>query len=49
MKKLAQKAGFIVEDGQIDWASDYTKELKRFKKLVVKSTTKKLKRKLKIK
>ena len=51
--KLAKKAGFIFwgdephgpGSGHIDWSSDYSKELKKFAKLVAKETKKKNKNK----
>ena len=51
--KLAKKAGFIFwgdephgpGSGHIDWSSDYSKELKKFAKLVAKETKKQNKNK----
>jgi hypothetical protein len=34
--ELVEQAGFIVEDGVIDWASDYSAELETFAILLIK-------------
>jgi len=49
IKKLARKAGFVIWDdsswgpgkGNIDWSSNYDRELKKFAKLVRKEYAKK--------
>lgn len=32
---LLEKAGFVIEDNQIDWSSDYSLEIEAYTKLVL--------------
>ena len=43
MLKFASKADFVVENNQIDWASDYTKEMINLTDIIVKDVMKSLK------